>query len=195
MTGELLYLAGLAFAEGLRFHRRIERVRSERAWRGAGARERLPELGVLAAILLGIWLLPLAFVFTPWLRAFDYPLPAWASSVGAFVFAASLAVRWMAQRALGRHWSHTLETADGHALVTAGIYARVRHPIYASLILWALAQPLLLHNALAGCGGALAVALLWLVRVPREERMMLERFGDAYRQYMDRAGACWPKRS
>jgi protein-S-isoprenylcysteine O-methyltransferase Ste14 len=100
----------------------------------------------------------------------------------------------MAHRDLGRHWSPTLEVAQDHVLVTDGIYARFRHPIYVSLILWAAAQPLLLQNGVAGWGGAVAAALMWLVRVPREERMMLEVFGDAYREYMARTGRVIPRR-
>ena len=192
-AGEVLYLAGLVFAEGLRFRRRIERVRSAQSWHAA-QRSRVPEAIVLVAIALGIWVLPFVFICTPWLRSFDYSLPEWASGIGAAAFALSLVVRWRAQTALGRQWSFTLETARGHALVTQGIFAWVRHPIYVSLLLWALAQPLLLQNAVAGVAGAIAVALIWFVRVPREERMMLETFGDEYRRYMARTGRFFPKR-
>jgi protein-S-isoprenylcysteine O-methyltransferase Ste14 len=34
---------------------------------------------------------------------------------------------------------------------------------------------------------------LYLVRVPREERMLLEQFGDAYRDYMQRTGRIIPR--
>jgi protein-S-isoprenylcysteine O-methyltransferase Ste14 len=32
-----------------------------------------------------------------------------------------------------------------------------------------------------------------LARVPREERMMLDEFGDQYRTYMERTGRFFPK--
>ena len=145
------------------------------------------------AVLLGIWALPLAHAFTDWLRPFDYAVPAWTVWVAALVFVSGLIIRWQAQRTLGRQWSHTLETARGHALVTDGIYSRLRHPIYVALLLWTVAQPLLLQNVIAGWGGAVAVALIWIVRVPREERMLLERFGDQYRQHMARTGRAIPR--
>jgi protein-S-isoprenylcysteine O-methyltransferase Ste14 len=31
------------------------------------------------------------------------------------------------------------------------------------------------------------------VRVPREERMMLDQFGPAYRSYMQQTGRVWPR--
>ncbi len=77
--------------------------------------------------------------------------------------------------------------------MTGGIYACLRHPIYTSLILWAAAQPLLLRNLVAGWGGAVAVALVWLIRVPREEQLMLEKFGEGYKQYMERTGRLIPR--
>ena len=155
---------------------------------------RVSEFLVLVVVLLGIWVLPLASVVTSDLQHFDFLLPVWAIAIGAAVFLLSLALRWQAQTALGRQWSFTIETAEEHALVTRDIYARLRHPIDASLVLWALAQPLLLQSAAAGFGGAVAVGLIWFVRVPREEAMMLERFGDEYRAYMARTGRLIPRR-
>lgn len=193
-AGEALYLAGLAFAESLRFWRRVERLRPSSAWQGARRTSWLPERIVLGGVLLGIWVLPLVSIFTRWLSPFDLALPTWAIAVGAALFVASCFLRWRAQADLGRQWSFTLETAERQMLVTRGIYARLRHPIYASLVPWALAQGLLLQNAVAGVGGIVAVALIWLVRVPREEAMMIEHFGDAYREYMSRTGRLLPKR-
>ena len=63
-----------------------------------------------------------------------------------------------------------------------------------SWIVWAAAQPFLLQNAVAGLGGAAAVTLVWLVRVPREEAMMLGAFGDDYRNYMATVGRLMPRR-
>jgi len=189
----ILYLAGSLFSEALRLPRRVGRIRSREAWSGGSAPSRLLEVLVLASVLLGIWAFPIVYTFTDWLKSFDYSLPAWAVWLGAGVFLISLALRWKTQRALGELWSYTLELADKHALVTDGPYSRIRHPLYASLVLWAVAQPLLLSNVIAGWSGAVAVALIWLIRVPREERLMLERFGAEYEQYMACTGRLIPK--
>jgi protein-S-isoprenylcysteine O-methyltransferase Ste14 len=148
----------------------------------------------MTAVILGIWALPLAYALTTWLRPFDYSLPAWAVWAGAGIFAFGLSIRLSAQRTLGRQWSATVQTPEAHKLVTTGIYSRIRHPIYASLVLWAAAQPALLQNLVAGWGGAVAVALIWLLRVPNEEKMMLEEFGSEYRDYMARTGRLIPRR-
>jgi protein-S-isoprenylcysteine O-methyltransferase Ste14 len=192
--GEGLYLAGLVFAEALRLQRRVERLRPSDAAHVGARQSRAAEQLVLGSVLIGLWVLPLVTVLTPWLGRFDVPLPRWAAAAGAALFCASLALRWLAQKALGRQWSHTLETAAAQTLVMHGVYARLRHPLYVSLVLWALAQPLLLQNAVSGFAGAVAVGLIWLIRVPREEAMLIEHFGEEYRSYMSRTGRLFPRR-
>jgi hypothetical protein len=160
----IVYVAGLAFAETLRVPRRLDHLRSRRL-ENIGNRRRNP------------------------LEC----LPPWTSWITAAVFAVSLLIRLSAHRTLGTQWSGTIEVPAEHRLVTVGIYGRIRHPIYASLVLWAAAQPALLQNLAAGWGGAVAVALIWLLRVPREEKMMLEEFDGAYSDYMARTGRLVPK--
>jgi protein-S-isoprenylcysteine O-methyltransferase Ste14 len=65
--------------------------------------------------------------------------------------------------------------------------------MYASQALYSLAQALLLHNWIAGMAGVASFLSLYLVRVPREERMMLDHFGDAYRAYAARTGRIVPR--
>jgi protein-S-isoprenylcysteine O-methyltransferase Ste14 len=192
--GSLIYLLGLVFAEALRLPNRVRRGRTQRRWQAAGDAGETLEWLVLPAIAAGIWIFPLLFIVIGWPATLDYRLPAWSLLPATLMLTLSLSIRWRAHRALGKRWSHTLETAPEHALVTSGIYGLVRHPIYVSLILWAIAQPVLLPNWLAGWSGFIAVAMLWLVRVPREERMMLDRFGPEYRDYMARTGRLLPRR-
>jgi protein-S-isoprenylcysteine O-methyltransferase Ste14 len=191
----VIYTCGLLIAEGLRLPHRLHRLLSPGEWQSAGGDKRtIGETAVIAAIVLGIWILPGVYIFTTWLNPFDFSLPAWVTLPATLVFGLSLAIRWKAQRDLGRAWSHRVELSAHHSLVTEGIYSRVRHPLYASLILWALAQPALLQNWIAGFAGAVAVGLIWFVRVPAEEAMLQARFGEAYRRYSARTGTVIPRR-
>ena len=98
----------------------------------------------------------------------------------------------LTHRALGRNWSISLDVRENHELVTGGIYRRVRHPMYSAFWLWAVAQALLLPNWIAGFAGLAGFGILFFGRVAREERMMLETFGDSYRAYMARTGRVFP---
>ena len=55
-----------------------------------------------------------------------------------------------------------------------------------------IAQALLLSNWIAGFAGLAGFGILFFGRVAREERMMLETFGDSYRAYMARTGRVFP---
>jgi protein-S-isoprenylcysteine O-methyltransferase Ste14 len=65
--------------------------------------------------------------------------------------------------------------------------------MYASEWVWGIAQALLLQNWIAGWAGLALFMPLHVARVPREEQMMVERFGEAYREYINRTGGIVPR--
>ncbi len=58
--------------------------------------------------------------------------------------------------------------------------------MYLALLLYSLGLALVLPNWVAGPSYLLAIALLFVLRVGPEERMMLEEFGKDYEAYMAR---------
>lgn len=150
------------------------------------------DLALLSLLLIGMFLAPALYIFTPWLDFANYTLPDWAGIGGIVIFAASVWLFWRSHIDLGRNWSPLLEVRKGHNLVTAGVYRYIRHPMYASQWLWCIGQALLLHNWLAGPLNALLFLPFYLVRVAREERMMLENFGEEYQEYMKKTGRVVP---
>lgn len=65
--------------------------------------------------------------------------------------------------------------------------------MYMSFFTMAAGQLLLLPNWIAGPSALLAVALLYVVRRPNEDAMMLEQFGDEYHSYMSATGGVFPR--
>jgi protein-S-isoprenylcysteine O-methyltransferase Ste14 len=151
------------------------------------------EIVLLSFLSVGLGALPLVFIFTPWLGFADYRLPSWAGWTGAAIFALALWLLWRAHATLGPYWSDSLQLREGHQLITSGIYRHIRHPMYAFGWLLGIAQPLLLQNWIAGLSGLVSFALLYFSRVPREEQMMLDQFGEEYRAYMNRTGRVIPR--
>jgi protein-S-isoprenylcysteine O-methyltransferase Ste14 len=113
--------------------------------------------------------------------------------VGIIILAMAVWLFWRSHADLGRNWSPSLELREGHELVTEGVYRLVRHPMYASMWLWGVAQALLLQNWIAGWVSLVMFMPLYLLRVPREERMMLDEFGEEYRAYMNHTGRVIPR--
>lgn len=151
------------------------------------------EHALLAAMFLTMMALPLVWVFSPWLAFADCRLPHWAGVLGAALFAVAVWLFRRSHRDLAANWSPTLQVREGHELVTTGIYARIRHPMYAALWLWALAQALLVQNWIAGPPVLLAFAAMYGYRREAEERMMIDQFGDAYRAYAARVPRLLPR--
>lgn len=156
-------------------------------------RKDLQERILLAAMFLGMLFLPLAHIATGVFAFADYALPDWATAIGAALQIPFLWLFWRSHTDLGRNWSVTLEVRDDHNLVTNGVYARVRHPMYTAIWIAALAQPLLIHNWIAGVFVIPAFAAMCLLRIPREEAMMRELFGGEYDSYTGQTGRLIPK--
>ena len=153
-----------------------------------------PTEKVLLALLTVVMLvIPLIYTLTHWLDFANYYLPAWMGWSGVFLLACALLIFWRAHIDLKSNWSPTLEIRQDHILVTNGIYATIRHPMYASQWLWAIAQILLLQNWLAGPLDLIFFFFFYFLCVRAEEKMMLDTFGDPYREYIKRTGGVIPK--
>ena len=150
------------------------------------------EQWLLAAMFLAMMLLPMLHLAGRFFAFADYHLPDWAAVIGALLQLPYLWLFWRSHADLGRNWSPGLELREDHTLVTGGVYAHMRHPMYAAIWLGAIAQPLLIQNWIAGFLVIPAFAAMCLIRIPREEAMMQKRFGDAYDTYMAQSGAIIP---
>ena len=151
------------------------------------------EMTILGLLSLGGFFIPIIYAATNWLDFANYNLPDWAGWLGVVLIAGALYIFWRAHADLGLNWSPTLEIREKHELVTRGIYGVIRHPMYASQWLLAIAQPLLLQNWIAGFLNLLVFIPFYIFRVKAEEQLMMERFSDQYRTYMQKVGAVFPK--
>lgn len=142
---------------------------------------------------IGMTVLPLIAVFTPFLYAYAFPVPDPVRFVFLIVLALSIWLFVAAHRDLGGNWSMVLEIKEGHSLVKTGIYQKIRHPMYTHFWIWVVAQGIVLANGLVLAFGIAAWGLLYFLRVPKEEEMLITEFGDGYREYMKNTGRVIPK--
>jgi protein-S-isoprenylcysteine O-methyltransferase Ste14 len=165
---------------------RLPHQRRSRKTPVAQRRDRGRDMVLMVISSAGLGVIPFIYAVTHQPRFADYlfhPAQAW---LGALVMVAAMAMFYRTHRDLGRAWSVTLEIRDQHRLVTRGVYAWLRHPMYSAFWLWALAQALLLPNWIAGPAGLVGFGTLFFARVGHEEQMMLDTFGEEYRAYMGR---------
>jgi protein-S-isoprenylcysteine O-methyltransferase Ste14 len=139
---------------------------------------------LLALAFVAMFIVPLVYALTGFPSALDRPVIPAIAGLGIAALAAALWLFYRSHADLGRNWSISLEIRKDHRLITTGVYRLIRHPMYSSFFLLALAQILLLPNWFAGAFGLLAIGALYGLRVRQEEQMMLENFPGEYRHYM-----------
>ena len=132
------------------------------------------------------------FAGARWIDAFLFPLPGWLHWTG-FVIGVLSMISWTwTQVTLDTQWSAQLQLTERHRLITTGPYARIRHPLYAAMFGWAISLALLTANWIFVAIAILSIAGT-MARVPKEEQMMIEAFGDEYKEYMKHTGKIFPK--
>ena len=136
--------------------------------------------------------LVLYFLGAKWIDAFLFPLPAWLRWAGFAIGLVSVIFWTWTQVILDTQWSAQLQLTKEHHLITTGPYARIRHPLYTAMFVWAIALALLTANWIFVAFAALSIAGT-VARVPKEEQMMLEAFSNEYRTYMQHTGRFFPK--
>jgi protein-S-isoprenylcysteine O-methyltransferase Ste14 len=104
----------------------------------------------------------------------------------ALLMALSCGLFVAATRAMGANWSIAARMRDDHQLVTSGIFARMRHPIYAGMAAFLLALAIAFGHEAQLLAGIPLFALGTMLRVRVEERLLRERFGAAYDDYAAR---------
>jgi len=188
-------LAGLAFfilivaqrAISLRLRRRINPIRLKLSREGA---RNLAEIILL--LMVNVWAIEVVFhsIRRPW-RVFPYPftliifrtLPTqW---LGVILTLIGFAMFVAAMLALGASWRLGIDEASPGELVTGGIYAFSRNPIYLFFDLYFIGA-FLINGTLTFLLFAVAVIALLHYQILEEERFLARHFGPAYAAYQAR---------
>jgi protein-S-isoprenylcysteine O-methyltransferase Ste14 len=170
-----LLIGGLGFFAAL--------IRTRLGARGSSAGSRSSTLSTL-----GIFLQMVAFIATGFGQVDVALAPASpaslaeAAAIAALMIAAVL-IFAAAAGAMGKNWSLIARTRADHQLVTNGVFARVRHPIYLAMILFLLALAVGLGHEANLVVAAPVYALGTWIRVREEERLLRAQFGSAYDEY------------
>ena len=116
-----------------------------------------------------------------------YVLLRWIAAICAVICLALTARCWAR---MGKDWSMAVVDRPGE-LITDGLFAHVRHPIYALSILLMLCSAVIVPTL-----PMLVIALVHIVlmnlKARNEERHLLAMHGSSYRTYLDRTGRFLP---
>lgn len=118
----------------------------------------------------------------------------WAGlTLGIFAIALNAWSHKTLSQKLGADFDPALRLLKIPALVTEGPYTRMRHPIYLAFLLMQIAVLFLTSNWFIGfCGIAIIISVI-AIRVPEEEKLLIEQFGNDYLNYKKNTGALLPQ--
>ena len=118
---------------------------------------------------------------------------SWGLAIGGLLLSVVGAAVWIWSFATIPSLSSGHYVLPAQALVTRGPYARVRHPIYAAVVvLWLSVASAFGSLLVLGVAVLYVLPAYWLY-ARAEETMMLVHFGTAYRQYQTRSGRLVPR--
>ncbi len=195
MTSEQVFRAALAFVIllflpiGVYFRRKAA---------ATGERISHKDEGYLFATVLRLcgvllWISVLAYLIRPASIAWAaMPLPEFLRWCGIALAISGSGLMYWTLRNLGGNLTDTVVTRSNATLVTNGPYRWVRHPFYFTAALTMAAVTLLSANACIGICSALVMTLL-VVRTPKEEQRLIDKFGQAYVDYSAKTGRFFPR--
>ena len=158
-----------------RNYKKTEKIKSQKSSR---------EKFLVFLVGIGAMLVPMIYVFTPWLNYFNMGLPDWARWTGIIGYGFGLILFWRVHITLGKNWSPVLEIRKNHKLIIQGPYKYIRHPMYTQMWIGVVCYWLISSNWIVGIVVFLTWSILYFIRLPEEEKMMIEEFGQEYNNYM-----------
>lgn len=187
ISAALIFITGIAIGGYFRYQ--AEKSGERLSWREEG----LAVMVLLRVAGLSGWLSIIVYLLNPaWMQWSAVSLPAWLRWCGVASAILSLPLMYWLFRSIGRNITQTVKTRKEHQLVTTGIYRWVRHPLYSVGTLLFGSFALIAANWFMALATVFGFAML-LVRLPNEERHLMERFGDEYKEYMKRTGRFVPR--
>jgi protein-S-isoprenylcysteine O-methyltransferase Ste14 len=141
---------------------------------------------------LGYLVLALYFI-TPWVDFAHFPLSNWLRWAGGAATCAGIGLFAWSHQALGKNWTAILALSEKQELVTNGPYRYVRHPMYTAFFVIGFGFLFLSANWSISIFYLGTLTMMYAARVSAEEKMMLDRFGDNYREYMKKTGRLLPR--
>ncbi len=186
--------AAIIFATGLgtsiHFHRKAHVDTGEKvSWEKEG-------IFMILAFRLGgllLWMSMVGYLIYPPLLAWSHAgLPDWARLLGVGLGTSTVFLIYWMFSSIGSDITPTVVARTSHRLIASGPYCWIRHPLYTFGISFFLSFALMADSWFTALLAVLAFLLLSL-RVPVEEALLNEKFGDDYSKYMERTGKFLPR--
>jgi protein-S-isoprenylcysteine O-methyltransferase Ste14 len=112
--------------------------------------------------------------------------------VGSILTWAGIALAVWARYHLAEYWSARITIKEDHQLIRTGPYARLRHPIYSGIVLAAIGSAVVIDEWRCILGVCL-VLTGYCIKARKEETILTQQFGEAFREHQKHAGFLIPR--
>lgn len=184
-----VYLFGFILASFVRFiftrHLKEERIIQKRVTDKS-------DIFFLAVTSVSLLVMPFIYLFSDLFVSYNYNLPEIYGKIGGIIFSFAIFILYASHADLKKGFSPFVEVTTNHKLVTNGIYAKIRHPMYLAHLLWGISNLFLIQNYIAGPALLISFLLFYHNRVQKEEALLLSVFGKEYEDYRAKTGRLMP---
>jgi protein-S-isoprenylcysteine O-methyltransferase Ste14 len=187
----VLYLVGAVVLFGVRSWIQYRRTGST-GFRGVSGRVMSVEWfgGVLFVVAVVVGLLCVAL---PVFGALSADAPTSVRVIGFAIAIVGFLVTLAAQTGMGTSWRIGVDAADRTALVTTGLFRRVRNPIFTAMTAAQIGMMLIVPSWVSALAVVLLIAAIQIQVRAVEEPYLLGVHGSAYREYLGRTGRFLPQ--
>ena len=112
--------------------------------------------------------------------------------MGALIYVAFSILQVISYHRLGPNFSLHIDIKKGNTLVTDGVYATIRHPVYLSQIILPLSASLTLFSWSVFLWTIFVIAPLFILRAKKEDELLEHYYGDKFTAYRMRVGGFFP---
>ena len=144
-------------------------------------------------VSFGMIYFPLLNIYFSFFDKFKFNVPVCIKILSAIFLVLSLEIFYLRHKELADNWTPFVEIKDKQKLIKTGIYKYIRHPMYLSLWIFVIFQGFLLSNIFIEIIGILTWANLYFIRISNEEKMMIDTFGNEYKEYIENTVRILPK--
>ncbi len=149
---------------------------------------RLYSLIILSLFLLNPVIIALSFYESKLFISQYFPI--WDSLaiaiLGVLIFLIGGCITITGRYQLKQYGEGILDVKDDQTLITSGIFGYIRHPIYAGGVVGIIGFYLAFRSLFVLIAIWIIYFMIFRHRLLFEEKMMIEAFGDEYREYMKR---------
>ena len=102
---------------------------------------------------------------------------------GLFVMLVGISIRIISAKTLGMFYTRTLRKSENQRIIKEGIYKFIRHPGYLGDLLIFLGSCIAVSNIISTILITVLMLSSYIYRIMVEEKMLIDVFGESYKNY------------